>query len=153
MARDPVDSTKAAMELAIAMTRLRGRLRQESQQEAQQWSMHHLAVLRRVFDLGTTTAGALAVSEHVRPQSMTDTVAALRAGGLLAAAADPADGRRTLLTVTPAGVALLDSVVTSREEWLAGAIAANLTPTEQRTLVRATELLTRLAEAGEPGRA
>jgi DNA-binding MarR family transcriptional regulator len=146
MARGAVDPTEAAVELAIAMTRLRSRLRQESQQQSQEWSMHHLAVLRRVLDGGTTTAGALAAAEHVRPQSMTDTVAALRSAGLLSASADPSDRRRTLLTVSSAGQALLESVVTTREEWLAGVIATELTAAERQLLIRATEVLNRLAE-------
>jgi DNA-binding MarR family transcriptional regulator len=147
MADRPVDTNKAAMELALAMTRMRGRLRQESQQQAQLWPMHQLVVLSRIVESGTTTAGELAAAEHVRPQSMTETVAALRRGGLLETSKDPNDGRRTLLRATPAGHGLLDTIVSTRGEWLAGAMDTTLTAAEQRTLVQAIDLLNRLAGA------
>lgn len=61
----------------------------------------------------------LAQAEHVRRQSMAETVAALRAGGLVSAAKDPNDGRKSLFSATPAGADLCERIPAAREAWLA----------------------------------
>jgi DNA-binding MarR family transcriptional regulator len=100
----------------------------------------------RVINEGPITVSALAQAEHVRPQSMTDTVVALKAKDLVVAKQDPTDGRKTLLSATAKGRRLVRSVGKSREAWLAQAIEAVLDPEEVQDLLRAVEILNRLAE-------
>ena len=50
---------------------------------------------------GPSTTSKLAALEHVRPQSMAHTVGQLEAAGLITRRADPDDGRKVLLDLTP----------------------------------------------------
>jgi DNA-binding MarR family transcriptional regulator len=86
----------------------------------------------------------------VQPQSLTRTLTRLEAEGLAARTPDPADGRRSLLAISPAGQSALRAEMASRYNWLATVMAAELTSTETELLRLAGELLERLAEAADP---
>lgn len=133
----------------MAVTRLRSRMRAESF-ATDRWSASQLSTLARLIDLGPITASALANHEHVRPQSIAETVAVLKTGGLVATAQDPLDGRKILITVTRAGRRVGTSILASRQAWLAHAIEATVPPDERAALTQTIELLTRLA-ACDPG--
>jgi DNA-binding MarR family transcriptional regulator len=105
-----------------------------------------ITVLGRLERGGPAGISALAAAERVRPQSMAATVAALDAGGLVARSADPGDGRRALIELTAAGRAALLADRRRREDWLADAIARDLSARERRVLAEATALLARLAD-------
>jgi DNA-binding MarR family transcriptional regulator len=75
------DPRDAARLLGRAMVRLRARLRAESAPDDMRWSWSQVTTLHRIAEEGPTTVSALAVAEHVRPQSMAETVAALRQAG------------------------------------------------------------------------
>jgi DNA-binding MarR family transcriptional regulator len=139
------DAAAASVELTLAMTRLRARLRSESR-SAEGWTTSQLSALARIVREGPVTASALAVAEHVRPQSIAEIVAALKAGGLVAATPDPSDGRKTLLSATAAGRKLVRSVTELREAWLTRAIEAVVDDSRRRALTEAIALLTSLAE-------
>jgi DNA-binding MarR family transcriptional regulator len=147
MALETVGTTRTAVDLGIAITRLRGRMRRELGLPSGSWTIPHLAVLRRVIEDGPITTSALSMSERVRPQSMAEIVNALRSAGLIAGESDPADGRRRLLTVTAAGRELMDAVRASKEAWLSRAIEHILDRDEQQILEVAVELLNRLADS------
>ena len=95
---------------------------------------------------GSATVSTLARIEGVRPQSMGATVAALEAAGLVQGAADPDDGRQTLMSLTPACVDMLRAGRAARQDWLLRAIHAHLTPHEQQELAHALRLLARLVD-------
>jgi DNA-binding MarR family transcriptional regulator len=133
-----------ARHLPRAMIRLRARLRTESAPASWTWSQ--LTTLSRIVKEGPTTVSALAASEHVRPQSMAETVAPLRQAGLVAARSDPTDGRKTLMSATSAGRKLVSNIGPIREAWLEAAIEQNLTPAERRTLLKAADIMQRLAD-------
>jgi DNA-binding MarR family transcriptional regulator len=135
-----------ARHLPRAMIRLRARLRAESAPAAMPWSWSQLTTLSRIAQEGPTTVSALAVAEHVRPQSMAETVAALREEGLVRAKSDPTDGRKTLMSITPAGRKLVTNIGPIREAWLEAAIDQHLTPAERRTLLKAADIMQRLAD-------
>jgi DNA-binding MarR family transcriptional regulator len=145
-----VDTPRVATELTMAMTRLRARLRLESSAPVRSWTWSQLSTLRRIIEHGPTTAAALAQIEHVRPQSIAETLVALKADGLVATAPDPADGRKSLLTATARGHEVSDSVIAQREEWLTRALDATTTPAERRLLAEAATILTRLADSRLP---
>jgi DNA-binding MarR family transcriptional regulator len=140
-----VDAAVASVELTLAMKRLRARLRSESR-TAEGWTISQLSALARIVREGPVTASALALAEHVRPQSIAEIVAALKAGGLVAATPDPTDGRKSLLRATAAGRKLVASVLESREAWLARAIDAVVVDGRRDALTDAIELLNALAE-------
>lgn len=105
-----------------------------------------LTALSRLERLGAVTTAELARREQITPQSMGATVAVLEGRGLLARAADPADGRRWLLTVTDAGRAVLSSERSAVAETMAAAMAAFFTAEEIATLDAAAPLIERLAD-------
>ena len=75
------------------------------------------------------------------------TVAALEAAGLVKGSPDPADGRRTILSLTDASRELIQANRAAKEDWLFRAIQNELSPAEQEKLAGALELLKRLADS------
>jgi len=140
----------AAIRLAVAVTRLRARLREVAGPDSTGLSMSQIAVLKRLRDGGPDTASSLAQAEHVTQQGMAQILAGLRADGLVHAEADPTDGRKTLNRITDAGVRLFESALAARHAWLDQAIAAEIGDDELPALDRAIELLERLAATGRP---
>jgi DNA-binding MarR family transcriptional regulator len=136
-----VDTTRLASELRMVLGHLMRRLRAEHR-----FSISQGAVLGRLDREGTKSIGDLAVAERVRPQSMTQTVSDLEGECLIARRADPADGRRILVELTPQGLRTLEQDRRQREGWLARAIDEDLSAQEQRVLAQAVALLRRLAE-------
>jgi DNA-binding MarR family transcriptional regulator len=106
-----------------------------------------VAVLKRLRDGGPTTASELAAAEHVSHQAITQTLAALKHGGLVRAEPDPNDGRKSVISVTSAGNRLFESAIASRDAWLARAIESVVSARERAALEKAIELLERLADA------
>ncbi|OBJ36117.1 MarR family transcriptional regulator [Mycobacterium colombiense] len=104
------------------------------------------AVLTRLWKDGPSSASALAGAEQVRPQSMATILAALGQRGLVARAPDPNDGRRQVVSLTPAGKRRAESDRRAREEWLARTIQERYTEPERRIIVDALSLLERLTE-------
>jgi DNA-binding MarR family transcriptional regulator len=147
MASTTPAATAVAAELMTAMIRLRARLRSESTPTDMRWTWSQLAALGRIVHGGPTTMTDLALAEHVRRQSMTETVAGLRADGLVEARPDAADGRKVLLVATGKGRDLLETIPAAREAWLSVAMNAMLDGEEQRTLREAAAIMSRLADS------
>lgn len=106
-----------------------------------------LAVLSRLYRGGTHTPKALAEAERIHPQSLTRVLASLQDNGLVTRRPDPADGRQSLVDITPDGLAALRSYSVDRERWLAGAMETVLSPTERELLRLASGLLAKVADA------
>ena len=70
----------------------------------------------------------------------------LESAGLVRRVRDPEDGRRVQLSLTDTGANAVSCVHAERDTWLGRAIEAVLSDEEQRTLIRAGELMQRLAE-------
>lgn len=139
-------ATETATELMTAMTRLRARLRRESAPRQMPATWSQLTTLGRVVEEGPTTTSALAQAEHVRRQSMAETIATLRDNGLIKTDQDPNDGRKTLITATRKGRQLITTIPAARAVWLDVAIQTLLDPGDQETLQRAAEIMNRLAD-------
>ncbi|MFE4956015.1 MarR family winged helix-turn-helix transcriptional regulator [Streptomyces sp. NPDC056653] len=145
MGRTARPEAEIAVELMKAMVRLRARLRTESAPEEMRWTWSQINTLARVVDEGPTTASALAAAEHVRRQSMAETLAALRAGGLVTAGADPSDRRKTLIHATAEGRVLVETMPAAREAWLEATLRTQLRKDERETLLKAAALMNRIA--------
>jgi DNA-binding MarR family transcriptional regulator len=145
-ARLPTADT-LAVRLAFAIKRLRGRLREAAWAGEVELPIAQVAVLKRIRTDGPTTASALAAAEHVTHQAIAQTLAGLKDAGLVRSAADPNDGRKSVISVTPAGNRLFESAIASRDAWLARAIGHVVSPRERAALEKAIELLERLADA------
>jgi DNA-binding MarR family transcriptional regulator len=140
--KDPVDTPAIASDLRVVLGQLMRRLRAEHR-----IPLRHATVLGRLDRCGPQSVSDLASAERLRPQSMAQTVADLEAEGHVERRPDPDDRRRALVTLTPEGRATLLQDRDRREGWLAGAIAEQLSPSEQDVLGEAVELLRRLTDA------
>lgn len=107
---------------------------------------HHFSVLAKLATGVADTAGELARIEEVSAPSMTRTVNSLVDAGLVARTADPADGRRHLLTLTPAGAAMVHRTRASRDDWMVRRLQG-LSDAELATLREATDILQRVIRA------
>jgi len=135
-----------AVRLAMAISRLRSRIRTEAGVRSTGIPISQLAVLGRIIAEGPTTAAALAAGEHVTQQAIAQSLATLKERSLVEKQADPGDGRKSLVTATAAGRKLMEGISASREEWLTQAIDAAVRPEERPLLAEAIELLERIAD-------
>jgi DNA-binding MarR family transcriptional regulator len=129
--------------LRRAATGLAARARAERRGEL---SLDQTAVLGRLVTHGAMTPGEMAAQLRMQPQSLTRTFAALEDDGYLVRTPDPSDGRQFLLTITAAGRRALKDEMAPRDAWLAHAMAHVLSEDERAELLRAAELMERLAE-------
>jgi DNA-binding MarR family transcriptional regulator len=133
--------------LAVAVSRIRARLREEAGESDRGITVSQVAMLQRLVERGAMSASDLAASEHVTQQAIAQRLDLLKPTGYVELTPDPQDRRRKLVTITDAGRALLDTLAVASEEWLARAIAATVEKDELETLAKAVDLLDRLAAA------
>ncbi|WNV86498.1 MarR family winged helix-turn-helix transcriptional regulator [Umezawaea sp. Da 62-37] len=143
MAEHPSPSAvRASREVRAVISRLRRRILNAA--EAEDITLGQASVLARLSGEQGVTASALAAAEGVRHQSMTATVAALAALGLVERRPDPDDGRRLLIALTAQGQRRVDEGRQARQEWLAGELQAKCTEQERRAVIAAMAVLERL---------
>ncbi|MFJ4838712.1 MarR family winged helix-turn-helix transcriptional regulator [Streptomyces sp. NPDC088746] len=144
--RTPADPTAedVATDLSAVVGRLLRRLRSSSADSLLTPSQR--SALARLEDGGPATTAALARAELVRPQSMRLTLGALESQGFVSRAPDPADGRKSLVSVTEEGSTVLAGVRAAKRSWLADAIAGELDGAERRALAEAVGLIGRLVD-------
>ena len=139
-------STSADQELASrlrhAIARSARRLRQEAGTDL---SPSLTAALATVERHGPLTPSELAARERVQRPTITRIVCRLEEAGLVTRAADPGDRRSALITVTPAGRALLDAGRTRKDAFLSERLEA-LPAADRATLERAAALLEGMLE-------
>lgn len=95
---------------------------------------------------GLITPGEVADQLRMLPQSLTRTFAMLETNGLVRRMPDPGDGRQSLLVLTTQGRAALRAEMAPRDRWLARAMTAVLSEEECQELLRAAELMLRVAD-------
>jgi DNA-binding MarR family transcriptional regulator len=143
MADDPdVGEVAAALQLSISLF-LR-RLRQTKVEDAE-LTMPESSALSRLDRGGPSTSADLARAEQISPQSMGATLGALEARGLVQRRPDPHDGRRVVISVTPAGNGMLRSRRTARAQQIAQALGIGFSSEELQQLAAAAPLIERLA--------
>jgi DNA-binding MarR family transcriptional regulator len=136
-----------ALRLAMAIARVRARLREIDRSGSMGLTLSQLGIVSRLRRDGPATAASLAAAEHVSQQAIAQILAGLKRAGLVGSTPDPADGRKCLLEVTNAGHALIGSILASRNAWLVRAVEQTIAPDERDALDRAIDLLERLADA------
>lgn len=132
---------EVASELRVVVGQLVRRFRQDRTVPQPQ-----LAALGWLTRQGARTTSQLAALEHVRPQSMAQTVAQLETAGLVERRPDPSDGRQSLIDLTPAGRASMEQFRIAGESWVAEAINGRLSADELAELERGIALLARLVD-------
>ena len=129
--------------LAMSVSRLSRRLRQERHTDLTATQLSALGTIRRH---GPLTIGALAGLERVQPPSITRTVNCLSDLGLLRREPHPSDRRQVVLHLSEAGEERLAAERRRRDAWLAQRLR-ELDPADRDVLRRAAPLLEELAQA------
>jgi len=141
----PSDLTQTpAADIRAIYAQLKRCLRDQS--NAGDVSPSQTEVLLQLERDGPASVSELSRAAGVRSQSMGATIAELQAAGYVSGAPDPADGRRTILSLTEACRDWLAAGRAARSDWLARRIAEKLTPDEQGELETALRLLRRLVD-------
>lgn len=141
---DDVDA-RLPSDLSLAVVRLARQLR--FRRPDSPVSLTQLSALATVFKDGPMTPGALAARERVRPPSMTRVIASLVDLGFVDRSAHPDDGRQVLVSVSAAGVDLIEAERRASREWLTQRLAA-LTAAERATLLAAADLMLAIVDEG-----
>lgn len=144
MTAKPAQPREVAAALRTSISLLLRRMRQTPADEG--LTLPERSALARLDRGGPATAAELARQEQISPQSMGATLAGLQARGLVERRPHPTDGRRHVLTPTPAGARMLDDRRSARTDQLASALNAHFTPEEIEVLREAAPLLERLAQ-------
>ncbi|HTZ58566.1 MAG TPA: MarR family transcriptional regulator [Acidobacteriaceae bacterium] len=142
--KDAALASRLAAELRTTLGHLKRKLRQQGRQH--DLTPSQAAVILRLEQDGPATVSSLARGEGMRPQSMSAVIAPLEEMGFVAGAADPNDGRKTLMSLTKACRKSLEDGRAAREDWLSRAIQQKLSLQEQKKLASAIHLLARLTE-------
>lgn len=138
------DVSEVAEALRVAVGRVVRKLKQAP--VAGGLSVAESSALFRLERGGPATSSELARLEHISPQSMGATVAALLEYGLIERSRDPEDGRRIVLSITEVGRRDVHLKRGARTEQIATALSASFTAAELGQLAAAAALLDRLAE-------
>jgi DNA-binding MarR family transcriptional regulator len=105
-----------------------------------------LTALSRLDRLGPSTTAELARREQITPQAMGTTILSLEQRGLVMRQPDAGDGRRSILSLSPAGQAAIGSGRSAVVDQVAVVLATSFTSAEIATLDAAARLLERLVE-------
>jgi DNA-binding MarR family transcriptional regulator len=134
-----------AEDLRVLASKLRRRLREESY--VGDFTPSQAQVLNLLEREGPATVTALARAHGMRPQSMGETLAALKAAGFVSGTPDPNDGRQTVLSLTPAFRKKVKASRAAREDWLYRTIQTRFSTAEQQQLTTGVDLLKRLIDS------
>jgi DNA-binding MarR family transcriptional regulator len=139
-----ISTTDLAHRLRPVLVRLSRRMRQEA---GAGLSPTQGAALGTIDRHGPLTPSELALRERIQRPSATRVLAHLEEAGLVARAADPADRRSSLVSVTDSGRVLLVSVRDRKDAYLAQRLD-RLSPEDLAALDRAAGILERMLEEG-----
>jgi DNA-binding MarR family transcriptional regulator len=145
-----VDTTAGTAEVQETASRLRiaiGAFKRRMQDSAEgTLSNPQFTALSRLDRLGPMTTAALARREQITPQAMGATIASLEKLGLVTRSADDADARRSILSLTPDGLAAVHSGRNAVADRIAAALEKSFTDAEIDTLAAAAPLIERLTD-------
>lgn len=133
-----------ADDLRPALLRLSRRLRNEAQKAG--LSAQDAVLLGLVKAKPGIGVSGLAESEQTSRPTMSGHIKRLEAEGLVARLIDAEDGRRSGLTLTPAGARKLEQIRAQRNDWLAKRLT-RLEPAEREQIAAAAAALLKLASA------
>ena len=147
---DPIDESELARlaSLAAELRRLLWQLKRRLREQADIGDLTPSQVMAVVaLEKCPATVTELAEAQGVRPQSMSATISALEASGVVVGQPDPADGRKTIWSLTEEARRRVVTMRVVRSDWLVGKIRHELDRDEQVQLEAAVALLRRLVES------
>jgi DNA-binding MarR family transcriptional regulator len=135
---------ETASRLRVAVGAFKRRVREASAEG--ELSIPQLTALSRLARLGPMTTATLARREQISPQAMGATIASLEKLGLVARSADAADGRMSILGLTPEGLAAVHSGRNAVVDRIVAVLEESFTGEETHMLAAAAPLIERLAD-------
>jgi DNA-binding MarR family transcriptional regulator len=135
---------ETASRLRAAIGAFKRRIREASAEG--ELSIPQLTALSRLARLGPMTTAELARREQISPQAMGATIASLEKLGLVARSADAADGRLSILGLTPEGLAGVRSGRNAVVDRIVVVFDESFTDAEIEILAAAAPLIERLAD-------
>ena len=135
---------ETASRLHVAIGAVKRRVRDASAEG--ELSIPQLTALSRLDRLGAMTTAGLARREQISPQAMGATIASLERLGLVARRADAADGRLSILGLTPEGLAAIRSGRNAVVDRIVAVLDESFSDEETRILAAAAPLIERLAD-------
>jgi DNA-binding MarR family transcriptional regulator len=135
---------ETASRLRVAIGAVKRRIREASAEG--ELTTPQLTALSRLDRLGPMTTAGLARREQITPQAMGATIASLEKLGLVARKADAADGRLSILGLTPEGLAAVHSGRNAVVDRIVAVLEASFTGEETEILAAAAPLIERLAD-------
>lgn len=138
----PQELSERASRLRLAITRTARRLRQEANADLGPAALAALATIERH---GPLTPSELAKTERIQRPTATRLLAGLADKELVSRAADPTDGRCSIVSISPQGKAMLKRVRGRKNAYLARHLK-DLPDDEVAALERAAEILERVLE-------
>ncbi|GEM30387.1 MarR family transcriptional regulator [Nocardia neocaledoniensis] len=142
----PSDVRALAGDLSLAVVRLTRHLR--GRRADAQISLTQLSALATLARDGAMTPGVLAGKERVQPPSMTRVIASLSDLDLVQRRPHPTDGRQIIVSLSPAGRALIADETHAREAWMTERLAS-LTPEQIEILDQAVAIMNQIVAESE----
>jgi DNA-binding MarR family transcriptional regulator len=136
-------SNELGHQLRLTVMRLARRVRAERADNAM--SDGKLSVLALLANEGPQTLGSLSEHERVTPPSMNRTINALVEAALVTRVADPSDGRKVSIDVSPDGLRVVKETRRKRDVWFASRLA-QLDDAERAALEAAMPVLRKLTD-------
>jgi DNA-binding MarR family transcriptional regulator len=143
---DPAAGTAVAdpaAEISLTLERLHSWLRRAT--PPVQWNSVALSTLGELARRGSLRITDLVAAARITQPGMTSLVGRMAAAGLVVKEADPADGRVTLVSVTPAGLAYLNQIHARRAQEIARHVR-DLSPARLQSLLDAVDAMETLAD-------
>jgi DNA-binding MarR family transcriptional regulator len=131
-----------ATDVSLVLERLHSWLRRAT--PPVEWNTVALSTLAEVSRRGPQRVTDLVAAARITQPGMTSLVSRMAAAGLVVKEADPADGRVTLVSATPAGLAYLEQIHERRAQVIAAHVRG-LSQPHLHSLVAALDALETLA--------
>ncbi|PZE23045.1 MarR family winged helix-turn-helix transcriptional regulator [Curtobacterium sp. MCBD17_028] len=141
MTETPIDRGDVAARLAVAV----GRINRRARPGTGALSYGLLSALSTIVRLGPLRPGDLARHEVVTKPTMTRVLSDLDARGLIERVTDPLDGRASVITATPAGIAAVHEARHERAG-IVSQLLADLDDGDLRAISGALDALERVAQ-------
>jgi DNA-binding MarR family transcriptional regulator len=135
---DPELAGRLRMAVGLLVRRLR-------QRDPGDLPFAQLSALLAIEAVGPVRSGDLATREHVAAPTMTRLIGLLADAGYVTRSPDPSDGRGSLVSLSPAGLAALEAVRRQRTSELTTRLA-RLTETQRASLAAALPALEALLD-------
>lgn len=138
------DAAEVAAALRVSIGVFIRRLRQSPLED--ELTTPEVEALARLDRGGPTSPSALARALQITPQGMGATLNGLVKRGLVQRAADPDDGRRTVMSLTDSGREVVHTKRSARTQLIAKSLSEQFTREELEILMAAAPLIGRLGE-------